>query len=90
MQQIARSRHSAKYIDSGIKIKRCLFISFGKLVNVKIMTPKEFKDAYFGTYDERAMYYLVSKYGYKYDVAKAYLDNFLFAFLYSILYNVTC
>ncbi len=50
----------------------------GKLINVKIMSLKEFVDAYFGTYDERALYYLVSKYHYKYDVAKTYLDNFLF------------
>lgn len=49
-----------------------------KLLNLKIMTLKEFKDAYFGTYNEEAIYYLVNKYGYKYDIAKMYLDNFLF------------
>jgi hypothetical protein len=49
-----------------------------KLLNLKIMTLKEFKDKYFGYYDERAIYYLVNKYNYKYDVAKLYLDNFLF------------
>ena len=49
-----------------------------KLLNLKIMTLKEFKDAYFGTYNEETIYYLVNKYGYKYDIAKMYLDNFLF------------
>lgn len=49
-----------------------------KILNLKIMTLKEFKDKYFGTYDEKAIYYLVDKYNYKYDVAKLFLDNFLF------------
>ena len=49
-----------------------------KLLNLKIMSLKEFKDAYFGTYSEEAIYYLVNKYNYKYNVAKMYLDNFLF------------
>ena len=47
-------------------------------LNLRLMTLKEFKDKYFGYYDEEAIYYLVNKYGYKYDVAKMYLDNFLF------------
>lgn len=49
-----------------------------KILNLKIMSLTEFKDAYFGTYNEEAIYYLVSKYGYKYDIAKMHLDNFLF------------
>jgi len=49
-----------------------------KLLNLKIMSLKEFKDKYFGYYNEEAIYYLVNKYNYKYDVAKLYLDNFLF------------
>jgi len=49
-----------------------------KILNLRIMSLKEFKDKYFGTYNEEAIYYLVNKYGYKYDVAKTYLDNFLF------------
>lgn len=48
------------------------------ILNLKIMSLKEFKDKYFGTYNEEAIYYLVKKYNYKYDVAKLYLDNFLF------------
>ena len=49
-----------------------------KILNLKIMTLKEFKDKYFGYYNEEAIYYLVNKYNYKYDVAKLYLDNYLF------------
>lgn len=49
-----------------------------KILNLKLMSLKEFKNNYFGTYNEEAIYYLVNKYGYKYDVAKMYLDNFLF------------
>ena len=49
-----------------------------KFLNLKIMNLKEFKDRYFGYYDERAIYYLIKKYNYKYEIAKMYLDNFLF------------
>lgn len=49
-----------------------------KLLNLKIMNLKEFKDAYFGYYNEEAIYYLANKYNYKYDVCKTYLENFLF------------
>jgi len=47
-------------------------------LNLRLMTLNEFKNKYFGYYDEQAIYYLVNKYGYKYDVAKMYLDNFWF------------
>lgn len=48
------------------------------MLNLKIMNLNEFKNKYFGTYNEEAIYHLVNKYNYKYDVAKLYLDNFLF------------
>lgn len=47
-----------------------------KLLDIKIMTKKEFIDEYFGYYDEKAIYYMCTKY--KYSIAKTYLDNFLF------------
>lgn len=49
-----------------------------KLLNIKFMTIEEFIKNYFGTYDERALYYLIKKYNMKYDVAKEYLDNIYF------------
>lgn len=49
-----------------------------RLLNIKIMTKQEFINHYFGYIDTSALYYLVDKYHYKYDVAKMYLDHFLF------------
>lgn len=49
-----------------------------RLLNIKIMTKQEFINHYFGYTDTSALYYLVDKYHYKYDVAKMYLDHFLF------------
>lgn len=47
-----------------------------KLINIKFYTLEEFKNKYFGTYNEKAIYYLMKKYGYKYDVSLTYLKNF--------------
>ena len=49
-----------------------------KLINLKFYTLNEFRNAYFGTYKVEAIYYLMKKYGYKYDVALTYLDNYYF------------
>jgi len=48
------------------------------MLNLKIMSLTEFKNNYFGFYNEEAIYYLINKYNYKYDIAKTYLNNFLF------------
>lgn len=49
-----------------------------KLINLKFMTKRELINTLFGTYDEKAIYYLINKYNYKYEIAKMYLDNFNF------------
>ena len=49
-----------------------------KLVNLKFKTVKQFKSLLLGSYDDKAIYYLVKKYNYKYSVAKLLLDNFYF------------
>jgi len=49
-----------------------------KIINIKFYTLNEFKNAYFGTYKKEAIYYLMKKYKYKYDVAITYLDNYYF------------
>lgn len=49
-----------------------------KIINIKFYTLEEFKKAYFGTYKREAIYYLMKKYNYKYDVALTYLDNYYF------------
>ena len=49
-----------------------------KIINLKFYTLDEFKKNYFGTYKDKAIYYLMKKYNYKYDVALTYLDNYYF------------
>lgn len=49
-----------------------------KLLNIKIMSKQEFINNYFGYTNKKALYYLINKYNYKYDIAKMYLDNFLY------------
>ena len=49
-----------------------------KIINLKFYTLDEFKKSYFGTYKIEAIYYLMKKYNYKYDVALTYLDNYYF------------
>ena len=48
------------------------------LVNVKIMSLKEFKDNVVGTYNEEALIYLMRNYNLTYDVAKTKLDNIFY------------
>lgn len=45
------------------------------LLNIKFMTLNELRDNYYFTYDEKAIYYLINKYNYKYDVCLKYLNN---------------
>ena len=44
-------------------------------LNIKFYTKKEFLDNYLFKYDEKTIYYLISKYSYKIDVCKMYLYN---------------
>lgn len=46
-----------------------------KLINIKFLTKEELLKKYYFSYDEKTIYYLMNKYGYKYEVAKLYLDN---------------
>ena len=46
-----------------------------KLLSLKIMGLEEFKNRYFGMYKKEAIYYLIKKYNYKYEVSLMYLDN---------------
>ena len=49
-----------------------------KLLSIKIMSYKEFIDLFFGYVNSEALYYLVKKYNYSYEVANMYLNNFLY------------
>ena len=46
-----------------------------ELKKVKIITFNEFKNKYTFSYDNRTIYYLMKKYGYKYEVCLVYLNN---------------
>ena len=45
------------------------------LVNVKIMSLNEFRNKYYFTYKDKALYYLINKYHYEIDVARMYLSK---------------
>ena len=49
-----------------------------KLYPITFMTLKEFINNYYYSYDEKTIYYLMKKYGYKYDVCKVYLDAMIY------------
>ena len=48
------------------------------LKNIKFITIKDFIDNYYGTYDINAIYYVMKKYKYSYDVTIKYLDNLFY------------
>lgn len=62
-----------------IKYKLLEQLSFNKVIkNIKFMSIEEFCGKYFGTYDEKSLYFLMENFGLKYGVAKSYLDNIYF------------
>ncbi len=50
------------------------------ILNIKFMTLKEFKDNYFGSYKPEAVYYLMKKYKFKYEIALTYLNNLFYGY----------
>ena len=59
-------------------IKKKLLQDSNTLINRKFMTMKELINSYYFSYDDETIYYLINKYGYKYNVAKVYLDNLIY------------
>lgn len=51
-----------------------------QLINVKFINIEEFKDNYFGTYKDDAMYFLLKNFNINYDVAKEYLENIFYGY----------
>lgn len=49
-----------------------------QLLNIKFMSKEELKKKYYFDYDNRTIYYLISKYNYKVSVAINYLENMYF------------
>ena len=67
-------KNSIMIVPDDIKTK-ILKIFHADLNNVKIMTLSEWKQKFYFTYDEHAIYYLTKKYHYCYDVAVMYLKR---------------
>ena len=59
-------------------IKKKLLNNTNTLINRKFMTMKELINSYYFSYDDNAIYYLMNKYDYKYDVALVYLNNLIY------------
>ena len=49
-----------------------------KFFNISFLSMKELKNKLYFTFDNRAIYYLMKKYNFKYDVAITYLNNLLY------------
>ena len=58
-----------------LKKKLLKTLSKMNLQNTKIITLNELRQKFYFTYDEQAIYYLMNKYNYCYDVAKMYLSK---------------
>ena len=59
-------------------LKKKLLNECNTLINRKFMTMKELINSYYFSYDDETIFYLINKYGYKYNVAKVYLDNLIY------------
>lgn len=79
MQKIIQQLKNNDLIIIEHKKELLKYLNSNKIIlNLKIMDLNEFKNNYFGYYNEKAIYYLINKYDYKYDIAKNYLNNYLF------------
>ncbi len=52
-----------------------LISNMNKLINVRVMDTNEFINNYYFKYDKETIYYLMSKYNLKYDIALMYIKN---------------
>ena len=74
---------------NNIKNNILLSMSKNKIIkNIKFMNILEFKNNYYGTIDNNAIYYVMKKYSYSYDVTKNYLNNIFYKYdVLTSLYN---
>ncbi len=67
--------------NNNIKKDILLSMSNNKLLkNIKFITINDFIKNYYGDYDINAIYYVMKKYGYSYDVTKEYLNNIFYKY----------
>ena len=74
------------------RIKKEILLNCNYLKKIKFITIEEFIKNYYGTYKTEAIYYVMEKYGYTYDVAKEYLDNIFYNYepLKDMYYDLEC
>ena len=73
-------------------IKKDILLNENELKNIKFFTIKEFINNYYGTYKKDAIYYVMSKYGFNFDVTKEYLDNVFYDYeaIKDFYYDLEC
>lgn len=62
-------------ITSSVNKKNLLKKINKELINIKIYSINEFNKLYYFDYNEETIYYVMSKYNIKYEIAKIYIDN---------------
>ena len=62
-------------ITSNVNKKNLLKKNNNQLLNVKVYSITEFNKLFYFNYDEETIFYIMTKYNVKYEIAKIYLDN---------------
>ena len=76
LNNLTISNNTLLVIPNNIKNKVIKKLSMDNVIyNIKIMSLEEFRNKFYFSYDEKSIYYLMNKYGYKYSISKEYLDN---------------
>lgn len=75
MEYLKITTNSIVITPANIKRKLLKNLNATPLKNIKIITLPELRQKFYFSYDERAIYYLMNKYGYLIDVAKMYLTR---------------
>ncbi len=76
LDNLTISNNTLLIIPNNIKNKVLKKLSDSSILfNIKIMSLEEFRNKFYFSYDEKSIYYLMNKYGYKYSIAKEYLNS---------------
>jgi ATP-dependent helicase/DNAse subunit B len=65
-------------LPNNIKVNTIKKIRTQGLYNIKFMSLEELEHKFYFTYNNETIYYLMTKYNYKYDIAKMYLENLFY------------
>ena len=75
MEYLKIPANSLIITPTNFKRKLIKQLNKNSLKNIKVMSLTEVRKKFYFDYDERAIYYLMEKYGYLIDVAKMYLER---------------